>query len=78
MTSPPSSRIVVAHGVHADAAAGDVARDLGGREAGVEEQLDGAVGMSIDVDGVGGDQPALGGLARPTLAGSMPRPSSRT
>ena len=28
--------------VHADAAAGDVGRDLGGREAGVEEQLDGA------------------------------------
>ncbi len=46
------------HGVHADAAAGDVARDLGGREAGLEEQLRGARGVERR-GGLGGDQPAL-------------------
>ena len=48
VTSPPSSRIIVAHRVHADAAAGDVARDLGGREAGREQQLRGARLASSD------------------------------
>ena len=57
-----------AHRVHADAAAGDVARDLGGGEAGVEEQLGGR--LRVDrVDRVGGDQPALGGLAGDLGAG---------
>ena len=48
--------------VHADAAAGDVRRDLGGGEAGVEEQLGGGLGVDR-VDRVGGDHAALGGLA---------------
>src|SRR4051812_11656728 len=46
------------HGVHADAAAGDVARDLGGREAGQEQQL----GRPLAVERIGrlgGDEPAL-------------------
>ena len=48
-----------AHGVHADAAAGDVARGVGGREARVEEQLGGA----REVDGLGlADQAAGAGL----------------
>ena len=42
-TSPPSSRTLAADGVHADAAAGDVVVVTSrGREAGREEQLDGA------------------------------------
>ena len=46
------------HGVHADAAAGDVGGDVGGGEARMEEQFGGA--RHVDrVDGFGADQPTL-------------------
>ena len=77
-TSPPSSRIVGAHRVHADAAAGDVARRSRRSRSRAEKSSSiGARGVDR-VDRLGGDQALLGGLARRPAGGSMPRPSSRT
>ena len=61
-TSPPSSRTVVRTASMPTPRPEMSRRDLGGREAGVEEQLGGGLGVDR-VDRVGRDQPALGGLA---------------
>ena len=66
-----------AHRVHADAAAGDVAGDLGGGEAGVEEQLGGAPWRRSCRPRRRRSARARRPCGRPS-AGSMPRPSSRT
>ena len=63
MTSPPSSRIAVRTASMPTPRPEMSLVTSAVEKPAVEEQLDGAWRMSIVSIGVGGDQPALGGLA---------------
>ena len=67
-----------AHGVHADAAARDVAGRLGRREAGVKEELDRAAACRLWLPASASIRPCSAALRATALRGRSPRPSSRT
>src|SRR6478672_6006605 len=67
----PEAADRISHGVHADAAARDVARRLGGREAGREQELDRA--HHVDrLNRIGGNQAPLCGAPRDQLGVDAP------